>query len=118
MHKLSMKNNNKAINREILVDSKDDKKRAYVLIELHPGKEKEFCDLILSKGLLLDSKVERTDFVHGPFDFILVLYGAMEDIDARILEMRKSPVVRRTETLVCFEMFNWEDVKDHVSKQS
>lgn len=72
------------------MDSKGDKKRAYVLIELHPGKEKEFCDLILSKGLLLDSKVERTDFVHGPFDFVLVLYGAMEDIDARILEMRKS----------------------------
>jgi hypothetical protein len=113
-----MKNNNKAFSAQILMDSEDDKKRAYVLIELHPGKEKEFCDLVLSKGLLVDSKVERTDFVHGPFDFVLILHGAMEDIDARILEMRKSPFVRRTETLLCFEMFDWEDVRDVVKNQS
>ena len=112
-----MKNNNKAINAKIPMDSKDDKRRAYVLIELHPGKEKEFCDLILSRGFLVDSKVERTDFVHGPFDFVLILYGAMDDIDARILEMRKSPFVRKTETLLCFEMFDWEDIRDSIKKQ-
>ena len=113
-----MKNNNKAINAEALMDSKADRTRAYVLVELHPGKEKEFCDLILSKGLLVDSKVQRTDFVHGPFDFVMILYGAMEDIDARIMEIRKSPFVRKTETLICFEMFEWEDVRDLVNKQS
>jgi hypothetical protein len=100
------------------MDSKNDKKRAYVLIELHPGKEKEFCDMILSSGFLVDSKVERTDFVHGPFDFVLVLKGEMDDIDARILEMRRSPFVRRTETLLCFEMFDWGDLKDSVMKQT
>jgi hypothetical protein len=99
------------------MDSKVDKTRAYVFIELHPGKEKEFCDLILSKGLLVDSKVLRTDFVHGPFDFVMVLHGAMEDIDSRVMEMRKSPFVRRTETLICFEMFDWEDIRDRVTKQ-
>jgi hypothetical protein len=113
-----MKNNNKAINAEILMNLKADKTRAYVLIELHPGKEKEFCDMVVSKGLLVDSKVQRTDFVHGHFDFVLVLYGVMEDIDARIIEMRKSPFVRKTETLICFEMFDWEDVRDQVSEQS
>jgi hypothetical protein len=112
-----MKNNNKAINAGILMDPKADRTRAYVLIELHPGKEKEFCDLVVSKGLLVDSKVQRTDFVHGPFDFVMVLYGAMEDIDARIMEMRKSPFVRKTETLICFEMFDWEDIRDQVSEQ-
>jgi hypothetical protein len=113
-----MKNNNKAINAEILMDSQADKTRAYVLIELQPGKEKEFCDLILSKGLLVDSKVKRTDFVHGHFDFVMILYGAMEEIDARIMEMRKSPFVRKTETLICFEMFDWEDIRDRVHEQS
>jgi hypothetical protein len=32
-----------------------------VLVEIQPGKEKEFCDEVLSKGLLLDSRVERMD---------------------------------------------------------
>ena len=113
-----IKNNNKAINTEILMDFKADRTRAYVLIELHPGKEKEFCDLILSKGLLVDSKVQRMDFVHGHFDFVMLLYGAMEDIDSRIMEMRKSPFVHKTETLICFEMFEWEDVRDRVNEQS
>ncbi len=99
------------------MDSKDDKKRAYVLIELTPGKEKEFCDFIMSKGYILDSKVERTDFVHGPFDFVLVLQGTMEDIDSRILDMRKSPFVHRTETLLCFEMFEWEDLRELVKQK-
>jgi len=112
-----IKNNNKAINTEILMDFKADRTRAYVLIELHPGKEKEFCDLILSKGLLVDSKVQRMDFVHGHFDFVMVLYGAMEDIDSRIMEMRKSPFVRKTVTLMCFEMFDWEDISDRLKEQ-
>jgi hypothetical protein len=48
------------------MNSKDDRARAYMLVEIHPGKEKEFGDEILSKGFLVDSKVERMDFVHGP----------------------------------------------------
>ena len=73
---------------------------AYVLVEIQPGKEKEFSDEILSKGLLVDSKVERMDFVHGLFDFVIVLCGETKDIDARIIEIRKSPFVVRTETLI------------------
>jgi hypothetical protein len=96
----------------------ESKTRAYMLIELHSGCEKEFGELVMSKGLLLDSKVKRADFVHGPFDFVMTLYGPMEDIDARILEMRKSPCVRKTVTLICFEMFDWEDLRDMVNKQS
>lgn len=99
------------------MDPENEKTRAYVLVELQPGKEKEFCDLVMSKGLLLDSKVQRTDFVHGPFDFVMVLYGTMEDIDARLMEMRKSSFVRKTATLICFEMFEWEDLRDLVNKQ-
>jgi hypothetical protein len=90
--------------------------RAYVLVEIEPGKEKEFGDEILSKGLLLDSKVERMDFVHGPFDFVIILRGAMKDIDRRIMEMRKSQFVRKTETLICFEMFNWEDISGRLNE--
>jgi hypothetical protein len=113
-----MKNNNKATDTKILMNPKNDRTRAYVLVELQPGKEKEFCDEILSRGLLVDSKVQRMDFVHGPYDFVIILYGAMEDIDTRLMEMRKSPFVRKTETLICFEMFDWEDISDRLKEQS
>jgi len=84
--------------------------RAYVLVVIQPGKEQDFANEILSKGLVLDSKVERMDFVHGSFDFIVILNGTKFDIDRRILEMRKLPFVRRTETLIPFEMLNIEDL--------
>ena len=92
--------------------------RAYVLVEIQPGKERDFSEEILSKGLLVDSKVERMDFVHGSFDFVIILRGAMKDIDRRVVEMRKSPFVRRTETLICFEMFSWEDLSGRLNEES
>lgn len=84
--------------------------RAYVLVILEPGKEEEFANAIVSKGLIVDSKVERMDFVHGSFDFIITLRGTKEGIDSRIIEMRKLPFVVRTETLIPFDMFTWDDV--------
>jgi hypothetical protein len=90
--------------------------RAYVLVEIQPGKEREFADEILSKRLIVDSKVERMDFVHGSFDFVLMLCGKMEYIDRRIMEIRKSRFVRRTETLICFEMFTWEDLSGRLGE--
>ena len=100
------------------MNPRDDRARAYILLELHPGKEKEFGDEILTKGFLVDSKVEKMDFVHGPYDFVLILSGTMEDIDSRLMEMRKSPYVRKTETLVCFEMFDLQDISDRLKEQS
>ena len=93
---------------ELSMSQKDD--RAYVLVIIDPGKEQNFANEILTKGLDLDSKVERMDFVHGSFDFIITLRGSKEEIDLKILEIRKTPYVRRTETLIPFEMFNWEDL--------
>ena len=90
--------------------------RAYVLVVIQPGKEQEFANEIVSKGLILDSKVERMDFVHGSFDFIIILTGNTYDIDRRILEMRKLPYVRRTETLIPFEMLNWDDLSASLSE--
>jgi hypothetical protein len=84
--------------------------RAYVLVAIQPGKEQEFANEIISKGLILNSKVERMDFVHGSFDFIVILAGRTYDIDHLIFEMRKLPFVLRTETLIPFEMLNWEDI--------
>ena len=118
MIRRSTKNNNKAESTKLLMNPKDDKARAYMLVEIHPGKEKEFGDEILSKGLLVNSKVERMDFVHGPYDFVLILSGTMEDIDTRLMDMRKSPYVRRTETLICFEMFDLQDISDRLKEQS
>ncbi len=71
----------------------------------------------MSKGFLVDSKVERMDFVHGPYDFVLILSGTMEDIDTRLMEMRKAPYVRKTKTL-CFEMFDLQDISDRLKEQS
>ena len=90
--------------------------RVYVLVEIQPGKEREFADEVFSKGLIIDSKVERLDFVHGSFDFVLVLNGTMEDVDNRIMEMRKSPFVRRTETLICFGLFPVEDLSGRLDE--
>ncbi len=90
--------------------------RAYVLVVIQPGKEQEFANEIVSKGMIIDSKVEKMDFVHGSFDFIIILSGTRDDIDRRILEMRKLPYVRRTETLIPFEMLNWDDTSTALGK--
>jgi hypothetical protein len=71
-----------------------------MLLEIQPGKEKEFGEEILAKGFLVDSKVERMDFVHGPYDFVIVLSGTTRDMDRRIIEIRKSPFIVKTETLI------------------
>lgn len=90
--------------------------RVYMLVEIQPGREREFTNEILSKELILDSKVERMDFVHGSFDIVIMLRGTMADIDRRIMEIRKSSFVRRTETLICFEMFTWEDLSGRLNE--
>ncbi len=90
--------------------------RVYVLIEIQPGKESEFANELLSKGIIADSKSERMDFVHGSYDFVLILSGKMPDIDRRLMELRKSPFVRRTETLICFEMYPWEDLSGRLNE--
>lgn len=92
--------------------------RAYVLIEIHPGKEQDFAKEIISKGYIVDSKVERIDFVHGSFDAIVILSGTKHEIDNRILEMRKLPFVKRTETLIPFELLNWEDIAAKIGEES
>jgi hypothetical protein len=112
-----IKNNIKAADTKTLMNPRDERTRAYMLIEIHPGKEKEFGEEILSRGLFVDSKVERMDFVHGPFDFVIVLSGETKDIDVKLMEMRKSPFVRKTVTLMCFEMFDWEDISDRLKEQ-
>jgi len=82
------------------MNHQDKNARAYVLVEIQPGKEKEFREDILSRGLLTESKEERMDVVHGAFDFVIILCGAVKDIDRRIIEIRKSPFVVKTETLI------------------
>ncbi len=84
--------------------------RAYVLVVIEPGKEQEFANALISKGLILDSKVEKLDFVHGAYDLIMILSGNKYDIDRRILQMRKLPYVRETQTLIPFEMLDWADI--------
>ena len=92
--------------------------RAYVLIEVQPGKEKEFTEYVMSKGLPKDINVERMDFVHGSFDAVVLLRGTMKSIDAKIMELRSAcaPLLRRTETLLCLEMLSWEDISGRLNE--
>jgi len=90
------------------MSSKSD--HVYVLVVIQPGKEQEFANEIVSKGLTLSSKVEKMDFVHGSFDFIVIFSGPREDIDLRILEMRRLPYVRSTTTLIPFDVLKLEDL--------
>jgi len=90
--------------------------RAYVLINIQPGKEKEFAEYTTSKDLVKNINVERMDFVHGSFDAVILLRGTMRSIDARIMELRKSPLILKTETLLCFETPNWEDLSGRLNE--
>ena len=89
---------------------KNDTGRAYVLVAIQLGMEQEFTNEIVSKRLITDSKVERVDFVHGNFDFVISLTGNAHDIDSRILKIRLLPYVQKTETLIPFQMLNWEEI--------
>ncbi len=98
------------------MSSKSD--RVYVLVVIQPGKEQEFANEVVSKGLTLSSKVEGMDFVHGSFDFIIIFSGNREDIDWKILEMRKLPYVRSTTTLIPFQMLKLEDLSGTVKESN
>jgi hypothetical protein len=90
--------------------------RAYVLIGIQPGKEKEFAEYVISRRLPKDINVDRMDLVHGSFDAVMLLRGTMKSIDARIMELRKSPLIRKTETLLCFEIPSWEDLSGRLNE--
>jgi hypothetical protein len=90
--------------------------RAYVLIKVQPGKEKEFIEYAMTKNLPRDINVERMDIVHGSFDAVVLLRGTMKNIDARIMDLRKSPFVSSTDTLLCFETLNWEDISGRLNE--
>jgi hypothetical protein len=90
--------------------------RAYVLIQIKPGKEKEFTEYVMSRGLVKDINVERMDVVRGSFDAVVFLRGTMKSIDAKIMELRKSPLIQRTETLTCVELLSWEDISGRLNE--
>jgi pantothenate kinase len=89
---------------------------AYVLVKIQSGKEQEFANYVLSKGVIVDPEVEKMNFVHGSFDFVIMLHGPIEDIERRIIEMRKSQFVRTTQTLIAYAMFTWEELSEQVKK--
>ena len=86
--------------------------RSYVLVETQPGKEKESYEAIAAS-----KKISRIDFVHGSYDFVVTLEGEIRDMDHIVMEIRRSPYVRKTETLLCFEAFSWEDLSGRLSEE-
>ena len=75
------------------------KNKAYMLIEVEPGKEAETIREIEKM-----SHVEAVDFVHGEYDIVIVLRGNFKDINETVLNVRKLPNIRKTVTLNAFEL--------------
>ena len=73
-------------------------KRAYLLIEVEPGKE---AGLVRQLDELRN--VVRSDFVHGGYDLVCILEGEYKEIDETILAVRRFPNVRKTTTLTVFD---------------
>jgi len=74
--------------------------RAYLLVQVYPGKEREF----LKKARSLPGMVSA-EMVHGAFDVVIILEGDLKTIDDTILKVRSIQGVSRTESLLGFEMF-------------
>ncbi len=87
----------------------DNTNHVYVLVAIQPGKEQDFADEVVSMGLIRDPLVDKIDFVHGSFDFIITFSGTIDDIDNRILKIRLLKYVVRTETLIPFQLFKWKE---------
>jgi len=75
------------------------KKRAYLLVEVEPGREAEFI-----RRLEEMDKIVNTDFVHGEYDIVAVLEGDWREIDQTIIAVRKLPGLRKTVTLTVFDL--------------
>ena len=75
------------------------KNKAYILIEVEPGKENE-----LVSELERMSTIEGVDFVHGEYDLVAVLKGDFKKINETVIAVRKLPYVRKTVTLNAFNL--------------
>lgn len=75
------------------------KQKAYMLIRIQPGKESEFYAEL--KKL---PNIVGIDFVHGPYDFVVVAEGNASDIDKVVLRIRKIPHILTTETMTAFTL--------------
>jgi hypothetical protein len=75
------------------------------LIGVQPGKEVQLYEEL--KGV---PNIVGIDFVHGPFDFIIVAEGEAIDVDRAVLRIRKIPYVLSTQTMTVWETFPWEEV--------
>jgi flavodoxin len=89
--------------------------RIFVLVSIEPGREADFVNETGSDELILNSKVEEMVFVHGSFDFVVILSGNTYDIDRRILNIRKLQYVISTVTLTPFK---WEAPKKPIKPVS
>ncbi len=75
------------------------KNKAYVLIEVEPGRETETIREIEKM-----ERVEAVDFVHGEYDVVTVLKGNFKEVNEAVLAIRKLPHVKKTVTLNAFEL--------------
>jgi len=74
--------------------------RAYLLVQVYPGKEKEFLEKVKSLPGMVS-----VDIVHGSFDMVMLLEADLKMIDDSIMKVRSLQSVCRTETLLGFERF-------------
>jgi len=75
------------------------KKRAYLMLEVQPGKEPEII-----RALMKIKNIVTVDSVHGEYDLVAVIEGDHRAIDETIIKARAIPHVRKTVTLTVFDV--------------
>jgi hypothetical protein len=75
--------------------------RAYILVNIDPGNEKNIINgSAMSDGISSFAGVVQADVVYGAYDIVVVVEGEPKTIDETIMNIRKIPHVRKTESLL------------------
>jgi hypothetical protein len=78
--------------------------RAYVLVNVDPGHEKDIIDgSAMSAGVSSFAGVVQADVTYGAYDVIVVVEGEPKIIDETIMKLRKLTHVKKTESLLTMQ---------------
>ena len=87
--------------------------RAYVLIDINPGKETE-CLQHLSNI----EGITYADVVHGATDIVAMIEGDDEIIDKSIMRIRRLQFVKKTQSLLSFQPNIFDELSYELSTGS
>jgi tRNA(Ser,Leu) C12 N-acetylase TAN1 len=68
--------------------------RSYILVKIQTGKEESFFEKVKEV-----KNIVQVDEVFGEYDAVLIFEGELKQMDEAIVQIRKIPYVRTTQTL-------------------